>query len=282
MTPVRSPAAPGVDHHHRWTLHWELLGCALSGHALVGTDVAADAEAATHMARPGPEGYRWHRCMRCDAWVCVEAPAQPAHHEFPRPTDTEIPLRGRALRDRYVLRLIAIERILHVAVFTIVGVVIVWVAANRNTLDSDFQTVVSDLRGNGSVEGTGLLAEIGKFMTFSYTSLYVLAAVAFAYALLEAVEAIGLWLGKRWAEYVTFFATIMFIPFEIYDLARRITVLTLVTFVINVVIVVYLLWAKRLFGIRGGHAAILAQHAHDSGWDAVRRATPPTTAGTPG
>ncbi len=282
MSTTDTDALPGVGHKRRWALHWELLGCALSGHALVGTDVAADAEGDEHLVRPGSDGYRWHRCLRCDAWVYVQVPPHPARAEFPTPDTTEVPLRGRALRDRYVLRLIALERILHVVIFSIVGVVILIVAANRNTLDADFQTIVSDLRGNGSVEGTGLLAEIGKFITFSYTSLYLLAAVAFAYALLEAVEAVGLWLGKRWAEYVTFFATIVFIPFEIYDLARRITVLTMLTFIVNVVIVVYLLWAKRLFGIRGGHAAILAEHAHDSGWDAVRRATPPAAAGAPG
>ncbi len=271
-----TPAPPGVGRRRRFALHWELFGCALAGHALVGTDVAAEAEGDDRLVRPGPEGSRWHRCLRCDAWVSIPVPQAPARDAFPAADEIELPLRGRALRDRYVLRLIACERLLHVAVFSIVGVVILVVAANRETLDEDFQLIVRDLRGgHGSIDGTGFVADIGRFITFSDSSLYLLAAAAFGYALLEAVEAVGLWLGKRWAEYLTFAATIVFVPFEILDLTRRVTVLSVLTLLINVAIVAYLLIAKRLFGLRGGHAAILAEHERDGGWDAVGRATPP-------
>ncbi len=37
---------------------------------------------------------------------------------------------------------------------------------------------------------------------------------------------------------------------------------------------VYLLWAKRLFGIRGGAAADEAERERDVGWAALERATP--------
>jgi hypothetical protein len=41
-----------------------------------------------------------------------------------------------------------------------------------------------------------------------------------------------------------------------------------------VAVVVYLLYAKRLFGLRGGAAAEHAARALDSGWEALDRATP--------
>ena len=65
----------------------------------------------------------------------------------------------------------------------------------------------------------------------------------------------GLWLNKRWAEYLTFIATSLLIPYEIYELYLRVSVLKVVAFVLNVLVVAYLLYAKRLFGVRGGHAA---------------------------
>ena len=83
----------------------------------------------------------------------------------------------------------------------------------------------------------------------------------------------GLWFGKRWAEYLTFISTTVLLPLEIYEIMHSATVLKVIGFVINVVVVVYLLWRKRLFGLRGGGAADEAERAHDMGWEAVERAT---------
>jgi uncharacterized membrane protein (DUF2068 family) len=75
------------------------------------------------------------------------------------------------------------------------------------------------------------------------------------YALIEVVEAVGLWLLKRWGEYFAVVATSVFLPLEIYDLAKGITMTRLVTFTINVAAVIYLVVSKRLFGVRGGRKA---------------------------
>jgi hypothetical protein len=40
-------------------------------------------------------------------------------------------------------------------------------------------------------------------------------------------------------------------------------------------VVVYLIYAKRLFGVRGGAAAEEAERARDSGWEALERTAPP-------
>jgi hypothetical protein len=79
---------------------------------------------------------------------------------------------------------------------------------------------------------------------------------------------------KRWAEYLTLIVTASFLPLEIYELSVRVSVLKLIAFVLNIAVVVYLLYAKRLFGIRGGAAAEHAARVEDSGWDALDRATP--------
>jgi len=94
------------------------------------------------------------------------------------------------------------------------------------------------------------------------------------YAILEGTEAVGLWRGRRWAEYLTFVATALLLPLEIYEITRRPTVLKGVTLAINLAVVLYLVWAKRLFGLRGGEGAQRALRQADSGWPALERATP--------
>jgi predicted membrane protein DUF2127 len=72
---------------------------------------------------------------------------------------------------------------------------------------------------------------------------------------LQLFEGVGLWLLKRWGEYFAVVATSLFIPLEVYELTEKITWLRVVALIVNVAAVVYLLVSKRLFGIRGGHAA---------------------------
>ena len=45
----------------------------------------------------------------------------------------------------------------------------------------------------------------------------------------------------------------------VYELIEGFTWLKLAAFAVNVAAVVYLVWSKRLFGVRGGHAAFEAE-----------------------
>jgi uncharacterized membrane protein (DUF2068 family) len=67
----------------------------------------------------------------------------------------------------------------------------------------------------------------------------------FLYAGLFATEGVGLLLRKRWAEYFTIITTSLFIPLEIFELARHFTVTRLVITLINVLIVWYLVARVR-------------------------------------
>jgi hypothetical protein len=81
---------------------------------------------------------------------------------------------------------------------------------------------------------------------------------------IEIVEAVGLWLLKRWGEYFAMVATSIGIPYEIYDLSTKVTVLRVGAFIINVALVVYLVVTKRLFGVRGGKKAYEARLRSES------------------
>ena len=65
------------------------------------------------------------------------------------------------------------------------------------------------------------------------------------YGVLFATEGIGLWLEKRWAEYLTIVATGSFIPFELYELVRKLTVVRAGALVANIAAVAYLVYRLR-------------------------------------
>jgi uncharacterized membrane protein (DUF2068 family) len=272
-------APPGTERPRRYRpkLRYELVDCGLHGHELLGTDAAGLRPEDALFARE-EDGLRWYRCLRCDSWVALSPPAEPDVPYPPRREDVELPLRGRALRDRYVLRLIALDRVLHFLILTALAVALFLFAINRAVLNEDFTRILKDLQGGlgGPVNNSshGVVHDLRRLFAVNITNLYLLAAAAAAYAALEGTEAVGLWLGRRWAVYLTFIATVVLVPYEIYELTKSISWLKLLTLAINLLIVVYLVMAKRLFGLRGGGKAERAQRAQDNGWAAIERATP--------
>lgn len=64
----------------------------------------------------------------------------------------------------------------------------------------------------------------------------------FAYSALALVEGIGLMLEKVWAEYLTLSLTVLFLPWELYEIVRRFTLLHVGLLAINLVVLGYLLW----------------------------------------
>ena len=260
---------------------YELLTCAWHGHELVGADAArVSAEDAVIVRDIGPQ--RWCRCLRCDGWYAVPIPEHPTEERVPPRDQIEVPLRGPALRDRYVLRLIACDRVLHVVILTFLAVAFITFAANNRALHADYQDVMNALNGGGAAATRvrGVLGYLRKAFDYTPTHLFVLAAICLAYACLEGVEAVGLWLNKRWAEYLTFVATTILIPYEIYELYLKVSVFKSIAFVLNVLVAAYLLYAKRLFGLRGGHAAEQARKRELSGWTALE-ANMPALEGVP-
>ncbi len=261
---------------------YELITCGWKDHALVGTDVAHLVPEDAMLAREG-DGMRWYRCLRCDAWVVDSPPSEPTRDRMPDREEIEVPLRGPMLRDRYVLRLIAVDRAVHVIVLTALAVILYTFARHDATLHRDYVNIMSDLSGTtpGESQVRGVLGYLGRAFKYSPARLIQLGLLVTAYAALEATEMVGLWFSKRWAEYLTLVATVALIPIELYELSLRVSVFKVITLVINVAIAVYLLLAKRLFGLRGGHAVQLERHREFSGWGAIERSTPAVSSAVP-
>jgi uncharacterized membrane protein (DUF2068 family) len=88
----------------------------------------------------------------------------------------------------------------------------------------------------------------------------MLAGFAMLYAAVRWIEAYGLWLGRRWAEWFAVASGVIYVPAELYELSRSVSWTKLLLLAANVCIVAYLiyvLWNSRR--IRpGGH------HEHDT------------------
>lgn len=260
-------------------LRYELIDCGLHGHELLGTDAATIRPEDAVFVRSDPEGLRWYRCVRCDGWLPLAEPITPGQPAPPDRGEIELPLRGKSLRDRYVLRLISIDRVVHVLVLTAIAVAIFLFASDKASLHQDYTRILADLQGGlgGPVNDThsGVVSELNRLFALSTTRLYLTGVAVSVYTGQLAIEAVGLWYARRWAEYLTFVETGVLVPFEIYELTRTISYLKILTLVINLAVVLYLLLRHRLFGLRGGIAAEIAERELDSGWAALERSGPP-------
>lgn len=66
-------------------------------------------------------------------------------------------------------------------------------------------------------------------------------AVVFIYAALDLTEGIGLYLEKVWAEYLTLAITASFLPWEIFEVFRKLTYFRVSLLVVNALVLIYLL-----------------------------------------
>jgi uncharacterized membrane protein (DUF2068 family) len=253
--------------------------CGFRGHVLPAAD-AAELRAEDWALAFERDGVRWCHCLRCAAWSPVAKPREPAREYPPDRHEIQIPDRGKALRDKIVLRLIALDRVLHFLVLGILGIAVLALAGEPKSARGNFTQVLASLQraiGGGPVQArgrVGLIGELDKLFSLQTHTLHVLGAVLLGYALLEGTEAVGLWFTKRWAEYLTFVATAILLPFEVYELVNRVSALKIIGFLINAAVVVYLISAKRLFGIRGGGAVDERRRKADTSWEAIERSAP--------
>lgn len=273
------PAPPGTQQpRRRRQFDWELIVCGVRGHELAGRDVSSVGEQDPILA--GDDGdIRWHRCLRCDGWLALPRPRHGTREHLPPRSEIVVPARGKALRDKIVLRLIAIDRLIHFVVLVLLGVAVLLFAADRAALKDAYYRVLTALQGGvagGPVQTSGhvgILHELDRLFTLRSGTLNAVGFALLAYGVLEGIEAIGLWRLKRWAEYLTFISTTLLLPLEVYELATRASALKVIGFLINVAVVVYLLVRKRLFGLRGGGAVDEAERRTATSWETVEEAT---------
>ena len=91
-------------------------------------------------------------------------------------------------------------------------------------------------------------AAVAKASNLSPEQIKKLGVGSFIYAGLFLTEGVGLWLLKRWAEWLTVIITSSLVPLEIYEIHRHPTPAKVVVLALNVAIVVYLIFRIRTGG----------------------------------
>ncbi len=79
-----------------------------------------------------------------------------------------------------------------------------------------------------------------KLQGVGNAQLMQMSGVAFGYSALLFTEGVGLWLQKRWAEFLTAIATGLLIPLEIYEIYEKFTWVRVAILILNLFIVWYL------------------------------------------
>jgi uncharacterized membrane protein (DUF2068 family) len=244
--------------------------CSIRGHVTPAAGAARLRDTDRALGLDAGDGHRLSRCLRCDDWVRTPVPeADAARYVVIPPLDElDLPRRGKSLDDAILLRLIAIERGIHGVLFTLLAVALIIVRIDlgpiRRWADSIRTDLTSTVVNTGDAGHTRLARELGSVGRLQVDTVDVLLVTAVLYAVVESTEAIGLWHEKRWAEYLTVVATAGFLPFEIIELVDRVTVLRVGALVVNLAVLLYLLWAKHLFGLRGGRATLETEVDWDS------------------
>ena len=235
-------------------MDWSLHACGAGGHITYAPDQAPLRDRLSVSTR---EGTAW-RCLRCGTFVIGEpALAGPVSAA---PTVR----RGKELRSLLILRFFAVERIARALLFGVIAYAIWRFKSSRLSIEQAYNHELPQLRAllrevGLNVDHSKLLGLIQHAFTLNEHTLTLLALGAAGYAVIEIIEAVGLWLGQRWGEYFAMVVTSVGLPYEIYDLTAKVTVLRVVAFLINLALVLYLVLTKRLFGVRGGKKAYEAR-----------------------
>ena len=68
---------------------------------------------------------------------------------------------------------------------------------------------------------------------------------SFLYAGLFLAEGTGLWMRKRWGEWLTIIITSSLVPFEVYEICRHFSWIKVFVLALNVAVVLYLIYHIR-------------------------------------
>jgi len=96
-----------------------------------------------------------------------------------------------------------------------------------------------------SVDRRHLQLLLARVAGLSPARLELVALGAFLYAGLFTVEGVGLWLRLRWAEYLTVIATTPFLPLEVFELIKQLTLPRVTALLVNLLVVAYLIYRLR-------------------------------------
>jgi uncharacterized membrane protein (DUF2068 family) len=235
-------------------MDWNLRACGRRGHV---TYAPSEQDLRDRLYAATAVGDAW-RCLRCGTFVVGEPIGSGPADEAP------IVLRGRGLRDAVILRLLALERFTKGTLVLLAAYGVFRFRASHDAVQRAFNEDLPLVRPladklHYNLDSSAVVHTLRTIIQAQSKTLLWVAVGLIVYGGLQLAEGTGLWLLKRWGEYFAVVATSLFVPIEIYELTERVTWFRVGALIINIAAVIYILVAKRLFGLRGGHAAYEAE-----------------------
>ena len=259
-------------------MDWSLFVCARKGHLTYAPDEPGLRD---RLMAATADGTAW-RCLRCGAFVTD------GQHGSGPAAAAPLVRRGNELRSELILRVFAVERFLRFLIIGAAAYGVWWFKYDQAGIQRAYNNALPAIRAlyqdlGFDVSHSKLLVLVHHALAISPGWITILTIGLPVYAVIELVEGIGLWQGQRWGEYFAMVATSIFLPLEVWELASgHITWLKVATFVINLLLVIYLVWTKRLFGARGGWAAYEARLRTQSVIEVEQAALAAASPGQPG
>lgn len=157
---------------------------------------------------------------------------------------------GRRGHNRWLI-LIALFKLGQALLFIVIGVGALRLVGKD--LGDALYSLANHLRFNTESQLVNFVIE--KASDIDDRMLRRISTVFFLYAGLDLVEGIGLYLEKVWAEFLTLAITASFLPWEIYEVFRRLSWPRVSLLAINALVVLYLaklIWERRQKANPGG------------------------------
>ena len=122
------------------------------------------------------------------------------------------------------------------------AVAVFLIASHEQQLRNDFYRVLADIQGGVGggplqTDHHGLVGRLDELFSLKKGTLQLVGAGLAGLAVIEGVEAVGLWYQRRWAEYLTLIVTTLLIPLEIYELTATVSWFKVVALIVNLAIV---------------------------------------------
>jgi uncharacterized membrane protein (DUF2068 family) len=144
------------------------------------------------------------------------------------------------------IKVIIVERIAKATILIALSIALL-VAGHNGWLD--YWAVWAENQLNLNVGRNIIMQLLFRILVYvgAFNHITLIAVSAMLYAALEATEGVGLAMRRRWAEYLTVIATGVLIPYEAYEVLTRPTLFKVGALLLNLAVVGYLGYRKRLF-----------------------------------
>jgi len=140
-------------------------------------------------------------------------------------------------RHNSLLMLIAAFKLAQAALFVAIGVGALRLL--HKDVGDELARLADHLRFNPESRLVNFVLDNASLLTDKL--LRRIGAVVFIYAALDLVEGLGLYLEKTWAEYMTLLITGSFLPWEVFEIFRRVTAIRVALLTVNLLVFIYLL-----------------------------------------